>query len=127
YFGEMATDSGGSVQQELRRRGSDLAVYWAVQDHSVVVPEGGIPVIVNSEEWYHLLGSVAYYLDNMYQPDFHRKPEGQVIIQTCHGCPSKQMGRPHWEQQGFSRELMESYARRAGDWDYLVSPATYAT
>jgi CDP-glycerol glycerophosphotransferase len=127
YFGELATDSGISVQQELRRRGSDLPVYWAVQDRSVVVPEGGIPVIVNSEEWYRLLASVAYYLDNMYQPDFHTKPEGQVIIETFHGYPFKQMGRPHWEQQGFSTALMESYARRAADWSYLVSPARYAT
>jgi CDP-glycerol glycerophosphotransferase len=93
----------------------------------VVVPEGGIPVIVNSEEWYRLLASSAYYLDNMYQPDFHAKPEGQVIIETFHGYPFKLMGRPHWEQQGFSTALMESYARRAGDWSYLVSPARYAT
>jgi CDP-glycerol glycerophosphotransferase len=127
YFGELATDSGVSVQEELRRRGSDLPVYWAVQDHSVVVPDGGIPVIVNSEEWYRLLSSVSYYLDNMYQPDFHRKPEGQVIIETFHGYPFKQMGRPHWEQQGFSSALMDSYDRRAADWSYLVSPATYAT
>jgi CDP-glycerol glycerophosphotransferase len=127
YFGELATDSGVSVQEELHRRGSDLPVYWAVQDHSVVVPNGGIPVIVNSEEWYRLLASVSYYLDNMYQPDFHRKPEGQVIVQTFHGYPFKQMGRPHWEQQGFSRALMESYARRAAEWSHLVSPATYAT
>jgi CDP-glycerol glycerophosphotransferase len=98
-----------------------------VQDHSVVVPDGGIPVIVNSEEWYRLLSSVSYYLDNMYQPDFHRKPEGQVIIETFHGYPFKQMGRPHWEQQGFSNVLMDSYDRRAADWSYLVSPATYAT
>ena len=127
YFGELATDSGVSVQEELRRRGSDLPVYWAVQDHSVVVPDGGIPVVVNSEEWYRLLASVSYYLDNMYQPDFHRKPDGQVIMETFHGYPFKQMGRPHWEQQGFSHSLMESYRRRAGDWTYLVSPATYAT
>lgn len=127
YFGELATDSGVSVQQELRRRGSDLPVYWAVQDYSVVVPEGGIPVVVNSEEWYRLLASVSYYLDNMYQPEFHRPPEGQVIIETFHGYPFKKMGRPHWEQQGFSQALMASYARRADDWSYLVSPATYAT
>ena len=127
YFGELATDSGVSVQQELRRRGSDLPVYWAVQDHSVVVPEGGIPVVVNSEEWYRLLGSVTYYLDNMYQPEFHRKPEGQVIMETFHGYPFKQMGRPHWDNLGFSRALVESYVRRAADWDYLVSPARYAT
>jgi CDP-glycerol glycerophosphotransferase len=127
YFGELATDSGVSVQQELRRRGSDLPVYWAVQDHSVVVPDGGIPVIVNSEEWYRLLGSVRYYLDNMYQPEFHRKPDGQVLIQTFHGYPFKHMGHPHWDNLGFSRTLVESYDRRASDWDYLVSPARYAT
>jgi CDP-glycerol glycerophosphotransferase len=127
YFGELATDNGVSVQKELRRRGSDLPVYWAVQDHSVVVPDGGIPVVVNSQEWYRLLGSVRYYLDNMYQPEFHHKPEGQVIIQTFHGYPFKQMGRPHWDNLGFSRALVESYERRAADWDHLVSPARYAT
>jgi CDP-glycerol glycerophosphotransferase len=127
YFGELATDNGVSVQKELRRRGSDLPVYWAVQDHSVVVPDGGIPVIVNSEEWYRLLRSARYYLDNMYQPEFHRKPEGQVIIQTFHGYPFKQMGRPHWDNLGFSRAQVDSYLRRAADWDYLVSPARYAS
>ncbi|HEX4685928.1 MAG TPA: CDP-glycerol glycerophosphotransferase family protein [Nocardioides sp.] len=127
YFGELATDSGVSVQDELRRRGSDLPVYWAVQDHSVVVPEGGIPVVINSEEWYRLLASVSYYLDNMYQPDYHRRPDGQVVIETFHGYPFKQMGRPHWERMGFSQALMDSYRRRAAEWSYLVSPATYAT
>ena len=96
YFGETATDNGVSIQKELQRRGSDLPVYWAVQDHSVVVPDGGIPVVVNSREWYRLLSSVSYYVDNMYQPEYHRKPEGQVIVQTFHGYPFKQMGHPHW-------------------------------
>lgn len=37
------------------------------------------------------------------------------------------MGHPHWEQQQFSREKIESYGRRSAEWDYLLSPATYAT
>ena len=37
-----------------------------------------------------------YYVDNMYQPEYHRKPDGQVIVQTFHGYPFKQMGHPHW-------------------------------
>jgi CDP-glycerol glycerophosphotransferase len=127
YFGELATDSGVSVQHELRRRGSDLPVYWAVQDHAVVVPDGGIPVIANSAEWYDLMGSVTYYLDNMFQPEFHLKPEGQVLMQTFHGYPFKQMGHPHWDNLGLSQALIDSYDRRASDWDYLISPATYAT
>ncbi len=127
YFGEQATDHGVSVQAELRRRGSDLPVYWAVQDYAVPVPEGGIPVIVNSREWFDVLCRVKYYLDNMYQPDYHRKPEGQVIIQTFHGYPFKQMGHPHWETCGSPQAQIDSYDERAAEWDYLVSPARYAT
>lgn len=127
YFGEGATDNGLSIQRELRRRGSDLPVYWAVHDHSVPVPEGGIPVVVNSREWYELLFSVAYYVDNMYQPEYHRKPAGQVIVQTFHGYPFKTMGHPHWRVVPFSQDRIDSYDARAREWDYLVSPARYAT
>ena len=127
YFGEHATDNGVSIQKELERRGSDLPVYWAVQDHSVPVPEGGIPVIVNSREWYRLLASVKYYVDNMYQPEYHQKPDGQVVVQTFHGYPFKVMGHPHWENLQFSQARIDAYDRRAREWDYLVSPARYAT
>ena len=127
YFGEHATDNGISIQRELRRRGSDLPVYWAVQDHSIPVPEGGIPVIVNSREWFELLGSVTYYVDNMYQPEYHLKPEGQVLVETFHGYPFKTMGHQHWENLQVSRARIDSYDARAADWDYLVSPAVYAT
>jgi CDP-glycerol glycerophosphotransferase len=37
------------------------------------------------------------------------------------------MGRPHWDNLGFSRAQVDSYLRRAADWDYLVSPARYAS
>jgi CDP-glycerol glycerophosphotransferase len=127
YFGEQATDNGVSIQKELARRGSDLPVYWAVQDRAVPVPEGGIPVVVNSPEWYDLLFSVKYYVDNMYQPEYHRKAEGQVLVQTFHGYPFKQMGHPHWRNLQFSQARIDAYDARARDWDYLVSPARYAS
>ncbi|HET7736631.1 MAG TPA: CDP-glycerol glycerophosphotransferase family protein [Nocardioidaceae bacterium] len=127
YFGEHATDNGVAVQEELRRRGSDLPVFWAVQDYSVPVPEGGVPVVVNSREWYELLSSVTYYMDNMFQPDYHRKPDGQVIVQTFHGYPFKVMGHTHWRNLQLSRARIDAYDGRAAHWDYLVSPARYAT
>jgi len=127
YFGEHATDSGVSIHQELQRRGSDLPIYWAVQDYSVPVPDEGIPVVVNGREWYEILSSVQYYVDNMFQPDYHRKPPGQVIVQTFHGYPFKRMGHPHWRNLHFSQARMDAYDERVREWDYLVSPARYAT
>jgi CDP-glycerol glycerophosphotransferase len=127
YFGEQATDNGVSIQRELRDRGSDLPVYWAVQDFAVPVPEGGIPVVVNTRDWYQLLGTVQYYVDNMYQPSYHVKPAHQVLVQTFHGYPFKQMGHPHWRNLRFSQARIDGYVARARQWDYLVSPARYAT
>ncbi len=127
YFGEHATDNGLSIQKALRARGSDLPVYWAVQDYSVPVPEGGIPVVVNTTEWFRLLFGIQYYVDNMFQPDYHRKAEGQVLAETFHGYPFKQMGLPHWRNLRVSEAQIQSYLRRAADWDYLVSPARYAS
>ena len=127
YFGEHATDNGLSIQKALRGRGSDLPVYWAVQDYSIPVPDGGIPVVVNTTEWFRLLFGIQYYVDNMFQPEYHRKAEGQVLVETFHGYPFKQMGLPHWRNLRLSEAQMDSYRRRAADWDYLVSPARYAT
>lgn len=126
-FGEIAGCNGVAVQKELQRRGSRLPVYWSVKDHSVVVPDGGIPVVRNSPEWFTRLSSAKYLIVNMYQPRFHKKVEGQVIIETFHGYPFKQMGQPHWKNMQFSQALVESYISRAKEWDYLVSPARYAT
>jgi CDP-glycerol glycerophosphotransferase len=127
YFGEHATDNGLSIQKALEARGSDLPVYWAVQDYSVPVPDGGIPVVVNTTEWFRLLFGIQYYIDNMFQPDYHRKADGQVLVETFHGYPFKQMGLPHWRNLRLSEAQIDSYRRRAADWDYLVSPARYAT
>jgi CDP-glycerol glycerophosphotransferase len=127
YYGEIAACNPLAVHRELRRRGTGHRIYWAVKDHSVQVPDGGIAVIHDSAEWYRLLHEAHFYLDNMHQPFYHRKPPHQVQIQTFHGYPFKQMGLSHWTWQGRDKVHIQSYLDRAKDWDYLVSPATYGT
>lgn len=126
-YGESANDSALAVHRELRRRGSELELLWAVRDFSVWVPEGGRPVLENSREYYEAFGSADYVMVNVHQPDWYRKPPGQVLIETFHGYPFKMNGRDWWKKLGFSPERQESFFRRAEEWDYLVSPAQYAT
>jgi CDP-glycerol glycerophosphotransferase len=63
----------------------------------------------------------------MYQPVYHHKPEGQIIFQTFHGYPFKVMGHGNWERMGLSELAIADYDRRAAEWNYLISPAPYAT
>jgi CDP-glycerol glycerophosphotransferase len=64
---------------------------------------------------------------NVHQPDWFQKAAGQVLIQTMHGYPYKVMGHQWWEKGGFPSSQINSFDRRARDWDYFVSPAHYAT
>jgi CDP-glycerol glycerophosphotransferase len=81
----------------------------------------------DSAEFYALLGSARYVVDNVHQPDYTTKRDGQVFVQTFHGYPFKLMGRPYWAKAGYARHRIESFDRRMRDWDYVVSPAHYAT
>ncbi|WP_152365304.1 bifunctional glycosyltransferase/CDP-glycerol:glycerophosphate glycerophosphotransferase [Microlunatus speluncae] len=127
YYGENTACNAGATHAELRRRDSDIQVHWTVTDHSVPVPEGGIPVIFESREYYRLLRTAEFVMDNTHQPIYHVKSPGQKVIETFHGYPFKVMGHAHWENLGLSRVRIETFDRRAAEWDYLVSPARYAT
>ena len=126
-YGEAANGNALGVHRELRRRGADITTYWSVRDHTVPVPEGGIALIEGTSEWHEALARSRYHMVDVHQLDWWEKPEGQVIIQTMHGYPYKLMGHAWWHKLGFSHARIESFDRRARDWDYFVSPAHYAT
>jgi len=126
-YSEVANCNMLGVHHELGRRGTHLTRYWSVRDHSVPVPEGGVRIIEGTPEWHEALATSRYVMVNVHQPDWHRKPAGQVIIQTMHGYPYKVMGHEWWQKGGFPASQINSFDRRARDWDYFVSPASYAT
>jgi len=127
FYGENTSCNGLAVHRELLRRGTDLTLHWVVRDHAVPVPAGGVPVLRDSAQFYELLAAARYVFDNVHQPDFTCKRPGQVFVQTFHGYPFKSMGHPYWEKSGYARHRIESFDQRMRDWDYVVSPARYAT
>ncbi len=131
YYGEICGCNPLALHRYLNTHpdvpGGPYTCYWAVKDYSVQVPAGGVPVLHESAEWYRLLHEAPFYMDNMHQPLYHRKPSHQVQIQTFHGYPFKQMGLSNWAMQGRDVVHIRSYLERADDWDYLVSPARYGT
>jgi len=127
YYGEVANCNPLGVHHAIARDGVDLRVVWGVKDHSVGIPEGGVPVLIGSREWYETLATAKYSVWNVHQPDWYRKNPGQVMVQTFHGYPFKLAGMPYWPGAGFSQLRIQSFLERHTQWDYLVSPAPYAT
>ncbi|MCW4457822.1 CDP-glycerol glycerophosphotransferase family protein [Microbacterium sp. MPKO10] len=126
-YGEAANDSALAVHKELQRRDSPLELIWAVRDHSIEVPDGARVVLEDSRRYYEAFGTADYVMVNVHQPDWYVKREGQILIETFHGYPFKLNGYKWWQKLGFTAERQESFFKRASEWDYLVSPASYAT
>ncbi|PWD87741.1 bifunctional glycosyltransferase/CDP-glycerol:glycerophosphate glycerophosphotransferase [Ignatzschineria cameli] len=127
YYGESTTCNAVGIHKELYNRNEGYKLYWSVRDSSVKVPEGGIPIVEKSKEWFELYSKAKYIIDNTHQPEFYSKKKGQIVIATFHGYPFKLTGIPYWEANDYPQNRIDSFLRRHDQWDYLLSPAPYAT
>ena len=124
YTGVAATDSQRAIHDELRRTRPDLTLYWGVADSSTQVPDGGIPVVIQSREWYRVLATAAYLCNNIDFDRWFTKRPGQQFLQTFHGYPAKSMGIRLWTAKQFTpRRIRAELARTSDDWDLILTPA----
>jgi CDP-glycerol glycerophosphotransferase len=95
-----------------------------VPDRSVEVPEGSVPLVMGSSEWYDVLGSATYLCNNIDFDGFFRKRSHQKYLQTFHGYPFKSMGRTFWLGKGYSEErIARECDRRNLEYDAILVPS----
>lgn len=127
YRGEFATDSQVALDRGLAAVRPELARIWGVADFSVPVPEGSIPVLIGSQEWYDALATSRYLCNNVDFDSFFRKRPGQRYLQTFHGYPFKSMGRGFWAGKGYGEErIAREIARRNDEYDAILVPSERA-
>ncbi|NYI79924.1 CDP-glycerol glycerophosphotransferase family protein [Nocardioides panzhihuensis] len=123
YAGSTATDSQLAIHEHLRRTRPDLTLYWGVADHASRVPEGGIPIVLQSPEWYRVIGTAKYLVQNIDFDRWWRKREGQRFLQTFHGYPAKSMGLRMWLAKQFSPlRCKAELDRTTAGWDLILTP-----
>jgi len=124
YRGEFATDSQRALDEGLRVARPELTRYWGVESYSVEVPEGSVPLLMGSREWYDVLASSTYLCNNIDFDGFFRKRPHQKYLQTFHGYPFKSMGRGFWAGKGYSEErIAREIARRNLEYDAILVPS----
>jgi CDP-glycerol glycerophosphotransferase len=126
-LGSNAADSALAIHQELRRRGTNLRLYWGIQDNSVPVPEGGIPVLKLSPDWYEKINTSRYLVNNYGGIWGLTKHPDQRYLQTWHGTPLKYVGASEIRHRKGPDASLEKLAGEAGEWDAFVSPSPYVS
>ena len=116
--------TASACSDELRRRGPRCPSTGRSRTIPSGVPEGGIPVIRYSPEWFERLRTAKYFLTNMYQPLYHPKPHGQDNHPDLPRLPVQGDGPSALGQNlRFSKTAdSTSFDERTRAWDHLVSP-----
>ena len=124
YTGHAPTDSALAIHEHLHRHYPHLTLYWGVSDYSVHLPEGAVPVLMRTREWFDVLGRATYLVNNIDFDKWFVKQPGQRFLQTFHGYPAKSMGLVQWRAKRFpERKIEGELDRTMRKWDLILTPA----
>ncbi|KHK97384.1 glycosyl/glycerophosphate transferase [Microbacterium mangrovi] len=122
-LGHVADGDPYAIDRELAGRAPRVTRYWSVVDLSVDVPEGAIPVVEGSPQWWRARGAARLLVvDDWLRRRFVRS-RGQVVLQTWHGSPPRRLGLrlPGWN---FRRAV--AVVRESLRWNVLLAQSPFA-
>lgn len=121
FYGRNASCNPLAIDRVLARERPDLPRYWSVVDLSVEVPDGAIPVVDGSPEWWRARGAAQLIVVNDWlRRRFERRP-GQHVLQTWHGTPLKRLAI----HRGFAPRRWLAVVREARRWNVLLAQNPY--
>ena len=124
FYGQNASCNPRAIDAAVARLLPDTKRYWSVVDASVSVPEGAIPVIEGSTEWWRVRAEARLLVINDWLRKRYKRRSGQTVLQTWHGTMLKKIAinRPKHGLRATIATMLES--RR---WDVLLSQNPYST
>jgi CDP-glycerol glycerophosphotransferase (TagB/SpsB family) len=121
FFGRSATCNPRAIDAEVARRRPDLPRYWSVDDSSIAIPEGAIPLVIGTQDWWRVRESARWIVTNEWLRGRYVKKPFQTVLQTWHGSMYKRIGM----DRGGSGFLRGGHSDRAraerANWDMFIS------
>lgn len=125
FEGKSTRDNPGAICRYLLEQGVDVPIWMGVRHEGIEVPEGVIPVLVGSDEWFEVISTARVIVGNNNFPSWYEKREGQYWIQTWHGSPIKRLA---WDAKPnfIGLEYRRLMVKQAKQWDVLLAQSELA-
>lgn len=127
FWGRSFNDNPKAVYDYMYKTyGNEYHYIWFLNNEYTPLSNGAKGVRKNSLSYYYYLSRGKYFVENANFPNFYVKRKGQIEMQTLHGTFMKTMGldeKVTFNTKGKQNGLL----KRAGRWDYLISPSPYMT
>jgi CDP-glycerol glycerophosphotransferase len=128
-WGGTFSDNPRAIAERLHERRPGLRQIWAAEEAAESsLPEWALPVRPGSREYLAALGVARHVVANTHLPDYFRKRDGTVYLQTWHGTPLKRIGLDIPDPgRGLGPKYIARLHNDVAKWDVLLSPNAFST
>ncbi len=118
FYGRQASCNPLALDREIARRFPEVPRYWSVTSERVAVPDGAMPLLVGSPDWFAARRRARLLVVNDWLRYGFRRVAGQTVLQTWHGTMLKHLalGRP-----GVGLRTRLAIHRESRRWSLMLS------
>ena len=121
FFGKSYSDSPKYIYEYLHRNyPGKYRFVWTINQHARI-PGNPIKVKRYSIRYCYYLARSKYHIFNVRQPDWFRKREGTIFLETWHGTPLKKLVFDQDEVMAATPLYKSQFYRQSKEWNYLVA------
>lgn len=126
-IGKQFADSPRMIYEKIVNKELDYKKVWVYNKNYRFNDEQTKKIKRLSPAYYYYLLRAGYWVNNQNFPTYIKKPSKTLYLQTWHGTPLKKMLHDIENIQGRSDDYLERVSSAIKQWDYLISPSSYAS
>jgi len=127
FFGKSYSDSPKYIYEYLCKNYPGKYRFIWVVNPSTKIPYHPTKVKRFSIRYCYYLARCKYDVFNVRQPEWMRKREGNVFLETWHGTPLKKLVFDQEEVMGASPLYKAQFYKQSRSWDYLVAANKFSS
>jgi len=121
FFGKSYSDSPKYIYEYLNKNYPGKYRFIWVVNQRTKIPFNPTKVKRFSIRYCYYLARCKYDVFNVRQPEWMRKREGNVFLETWHGTPLKKLVFDQEEVMGASPLYKAQFYKQSRIWDYLIA------
>ncbi len=127
FFGKSYSDSPKYIYEYLCKNYPGKYRFIWVVNRGTKIPYSPTKVKRFSIRYCYYLARCKYDVFNVRQPEWMRKREGNVFLETWHGTPLKKLVFDQEEVMGASPLYKAQFYKQSRVWDYLVAANKFSS
>jgi CDP-glycerol glycerophosphotransferase len=127
FFGKSYSDSPKYIYEYLCKNYPGKYRFIWVTNSGTKIPYSPTRVKRFSLRYCYYLARCKYNIFNVRQPEWMKKRDGTVFLETWHGTPLKKLVFDQEEVMGASPLHKAQFYRQSRYWDYLVAANEFST